>query len=564
MFWKSAAITVILILSFCLQTTQCVNDNAAPHVYIDNDNFKGSIVGRRIQEMDVDYIAFRGIPYAQAPVNELRFKDPVKLNRFEGRLDATHNGYECCSITARNESEDCLNLNVYTKQLSSSALKPVLVLIHPGGLYLGSAASYFMNPSHMITQDIVVVTFNYRLGTLGFLNLGTPEIPGNAGFKDQVFALHWVQQNIESFGGNPRDVTLMGYSAGALSVQLHLMSELSKDLFHQAILMSGSIAPQLYLPHEQQKYLAVRQAKRLKCEKFINITEEVPYGRYQQFSNYEHIRNEDLIECLNSFNGSAIAHSLRQMFDYPKDNPIWLWLPVIERDFKQQRFLTSALKVASKPILLGYANGELCTSAKKILEDDNKRKEISEIFNTFAPRALLYERHSQRDLISRALRQKYFNGSREFLPKDHDALCDLFSDGLLRFGLHKFAEFMTQNKASVYFYEFTFVDDYARQQLDAKFPNKRARCEHMDDFQYLFNWSGRRHNMDKERKIVKLYTDFIYDFMKNGKLSDAKAKPYPRTYALINEHIEYKEGRNFNNYEFWLQLFPDYFNFNLK
>ena len=139
MFWKSPATAVILILSCCLQNIQCVTDDAAPLVYIDNDDFRGSIVGRRIQEMDVAYMAFRGIPYAQAPVNELRFKvsqvilkskckkkkkkfikflkDPVKLSRFEGHLDATHDGYECCSITARNESEDCLNLNVYTKQV---------------------------------------------------------------------------------------------------------------------------------------------------------------------------------------------------------------------------------------------------------------------------------------------------------------------------------------------------------------------------------------------------------------------------------------------------------------
>ena len=332
-----------------------------------------------------------------------------------------------------------------------------------------------MNPSHMMLQDIVVVTFNYRLGTLGYLNLGTPDVPGNAGFKDQVLALHWVRRNIENFGGNPKDITLMGYSAGALSVQLHLMSELSKDLFHRAIIMSGSIAPQLYLPYGQQKYLAVRQAKRLKCAKFINIPEEVPYGKHQLFSNYEDIPNEDLIECLNSFNGSVIAHSLRQMFDYPKDNPIWLWLPIIERDFKQQRFLMPTIKVASKPILLGYANGELCTSAKEILEDVKKSMEIGENFNMFTPRALLYERHPQRDLISSRLRQKYFNGSRELLPKDHDALCDLFSDGLLRFGLHKFAEFMAQNKASVYFYEFNFVDDITRQQMDAKFPDKQGK-----------------------------------------------------------------------------------------
>lgn len=329
----------------------------------------------------------------------------------------------------------------------------------------------------MMSQDIVIVSFNYRLGTLGFLNLGTADIPGNAGFKDQVFALRWVQKFIENFGGSPRAITLMGYSAGALSVQLHLMSELSNDLFHQAVIMSGSTAPQMYLPQRQQKYLAVRQAKRLKCEKFLNITEEVPYGKHNKFADYEDVPNEELIGCLNSFNGSVIAHSLRQMFDYPKDNPIWLWLPVMEKDFKQNRFLTPTLKVANKPTLLGYANGELCTSAKEILEDDDKRKKVSEMFNTFFPRALLYERHPQRNFISENIRQKYFNNSSELVAGDYDALCDLFSDGLIRFGLHKLAEFMVQNKASVYFYEFTFSNAKTRQHVDDKFPNKQGKWQ---------------------------------------------------------------------------------------
>lgn len=135
-------VAIIMCIGCCLKASQCViNNTSMPQVYIDNDEFKGSIVGKRIQDAGVDYFAFRGIPYARAPINELRFKvsfylklfrkgirkcffyffkfvkDPMKLNRFEGTLDATHDGFECCSITARNESEDCLNLNVYTKQV---------------------------------------------------------------------------------------------------------------------------------------------------------------------------------------------------------------------------------------------------------------------------------------------------------------------------------------------------------------------------------------------------------------------------------------------------------------
>ncbi|KAM7361158.1 esterase FE4-like [Cochliomyia hominivorax] len=470
MFLKFTKSCLIFLVFNYLNLIHC-NQEDLPQIHIDNEDFKGIIVGKKFQEEGVEYLGFRGIPYANPPINELRFKDPQNLDRFEGTIDATQDGHECWAITARNGSENCLNLNVYTKELKPSHPLPVLVLIHPGGLYLATAASYFMRPQHMMTQDWVVVTFNYRLGSLGFLNLGSAEIPGNAGFKDQVYALRWIQKYIAYFGGNPQDVTLMGYSAGGLSVQLHLLSPMSKDLFHKAILMSGALAPQTYLP-QQQKYLAIRLAKNLKCHKFLNIKEEIPYGRENLFSDYADIPNEDIFECLNQYNGSVIAHKLRSMFDYPKDNPIFLWLPVIEKDFKKERFLNENPQVANKNILIGYTNGEFCSSAEYILASETRKQEFSREFRTLAPRIFLYERHPRRDQITEEIIRKYFNNSVEFSPKDYDALCDLFSDSILRFGAHKFAEIMSKTQSSVYFYEFSFLEDSGIK--DPIFPEKKG------------------------------------------------------------------------------------------
>lgn len=94
----------------------------------------------------------------------------------------------------------------------------------------------------MIERDVIFVTFNYRLGALGFLSLNDPalKVPGNAGLKDQVMALKWIKQNIKAFGGDPNNVTLCGESAGAVSTHLHMLSEQSRGLFHKAILISGS------------------------------------------------------------------------------------------------------------------------------------------------------------------------------------------------------------------------------------------------------------------------------------------------------------------------------------
>lgn len=108
---------------------------------------------------------------------------------------------------------------------------------------MGSNNSALYSPGFLLMEDIVLVTINYRLGILGFLRLDDPslEVPGNAGLKDQVLALKWVQKNIRKFGGDPNNVTLYGESAGSASVNYQVLSPLSKGLFHKAIMQSGCV-----------------------------------------------------------------------------------------------------------------------------------------------------------------------------------------------------------------------------------------------------------------------------------------------------------------------------------
>lgn len=153
---------------------------------------------------------------------------PVKP--WNGTFDAVSDSPKCPQPvkSAAEISEDCLRLNVYTKNVSIAALKPVIVFIHSGGFYESSGRSDEFGPQYLIRRDIVLVTINYRLAALGFLSTGTKEAPGNNGLKDQVLALRWVKAHIQLFGGNPNSITLMGYSAGAMSVTLHMVSPMSK------------------------------------------------------------------------------------------------------------------------------------------------------------------------------------------------------------------------------------------------------------------------------------------------------------------------------------------------
>lgn len=162
-------------------------------------------------------------------------------------MDASQYRSACPQFDASGQligSEDCLNLNVFTKSLANSLptseqqLSPVMVYIHAESYENGDSSLY--GSEKLLDQNIVLVTFNYRLGILGFLSTDDHNSIGNYGLYDQILALKWIRENILFFGGDPSRVTLFGQGAGASSIMYHLMSESSSNLFEKAILQSGS------------------------------------------------------------------------------------------------------------------------------------------------------------------------------------------------------------------------------------------------------------------------------------------------------------------------------------
>ncbi|CAH1954891.1 unnamed protein product [Acanthoscelides obtectus] len=192
------------------------------------------------------FYSFIGIPYAKPPIGELRFKAPEPVEPWKGVKNATKVGAESPQYMKimMGKEDNCLNLNVFTKELSQGLKKPVMVFIHGGGFVSGSSRpDLIYGPEFLMTEDIVLVTINYRLGILGFLSLTdrSLNVPGNAGMKDQVMALKWVQKNIKYFGGDPNNVTIFGESAGGAAVHFLVVSPLAKGLFHKAICQSGCV-----------------------------------------------------------------------------------------------------------------------------------------------------------------------------------------------------------------------------------------------------------------------------------------------------------------------------------
>ncbi|KAK3084982.1 hypothetical protein FSP39_022366 [Pinctada imbricata] len=223
---------------------------------------------------------FLGIPYAEPPVGNLRFAKPVEKVPWKPTvLKALKFGASCPqpkSFLRRYSlgnnydrfDEDCLYLNIYSPtNLTSPGTKyPVMVWIHGGSYKFGSGTEY---DGRVLSQKgVVVVTMNYRLGALGFLSTDDNEATGNQGLLDQVLALEWIQQNIESFGGNAAKVTIFGQSAGGGSVSLHTFSPLSRGLFRSVIPQSGcALSPwSIYRPPFSIKTYADELASKLQCQ----------------------------------------------------------------------------------------------------------------------------------------------------------------------------------------------------------------------------------------------------------------------------------------------------------
>ncbi|KAF0313426.1 Neuroligin-3 [Amphibalanus amphitrite] len=201
-----------------------------------------------LQKYKMNVTTFLGIPYAQPPVDEGRFKPPRAHPGWQ-TLPALDFGPACPQPARyvgvqhgiRQVAEDCLYLNVYTPSISSNVRDKYAVLFYiHGGEFTHGASSLF--PAHMLSAwgEVVVVTFNYRLGALGFLSTGDEYSPGNYGLLDQVMALRWVHENIIFFNGDPEKITVMGPGAGAASAGLLAVSPRSAHMVHQVIGESGS------------------------------------------------------------------------------------------------------------------------------------------------------------------------------------------------------------------------------------------------------------------------------------------------------------------------------------
>lgn len=254
-------------------------------------------------------IRFIGIPYAKPPVNNLRFRKPRPIGKWDDVQGIPNDHGPGCmqddgdyiGTYEMGFSEDCLCLNIYVPghEIKQTKTFSVMVWIHGKDFIHGSTSEYF--PHNIVAHgDVIVVTFNYRLGVFGFLNIDDQDLTKNLGLWDQIAALQWVHKNIAAFGGNPKNVTIIGHSSGAVCAHLLSLMPRNGGLFQRVIAMSGVVSRNTVVkPNNAEK------VNRLLSER-TNCTETTQSSIY--------------LDCLRSVPAEKLVDAVSLQDFIPTDN----------------------------------------------------------------------------------------------------------------------------------------------------------------------------------------------------------------------------------------------------
>uniref|UniRef100_T1IIA8 Carboxylic ester hydrolase n=1 Tax=Strigamia maritima TaxID=126957 RepID=T1IIA8_STRMM len=440
------------------------------------------------------FLSFRGIPYAEPPIGQLRFKAPVSKRWTDQTFDATQNGAICVQnnflfIQQKQVygQEDCLVLNVFTHNVEKP-LRKVMVFIHGGAFLVGSSS--FSGPKRLLDRNVVLVTINYRLGPLGFLSTMDEASPGNYGLLDQNLALKWIKSNIASFGGDPNKITLFGISAGSVSVMDHLISPLSKGLFHRAIAQSGTpLSP--WAEQTDPRHWAKLLADKVGCSSSANTTE--------------------IIECLRE---TSVQDIIAAGNDLNNVGMLTIWGPVADGYFHSD--LPSKLiqngKIANPvPLIFGVTKDE------GILFTPSVYNSFPEMSNEMIVQLLVTTLNIQPEQVTsdlvKLIKTQYFssndlNSKRKLLG----AMTEVFSDGAFLAPNYQTVPFLLASGIKLFTYSFDYVTDHSAVKLFGL--NDYEVAAHADDSFFLFDCPDLfpedflKPNDETENKFLDIWTSF--------------------------------------------------------
>lgn len=397
-------------------------------------------------------------------------------------------------------SEDCLYLNVYTPCLPFEGVQnlPVLFFVH-GGRFIFGYGDYY-RPDYFLKHDVIVVTINYRLNILGFLCLNIPEVPGNAGLKDTIFALRWVRNNIANFNGDYNNVTVFGESAGAGAVTSYMTSAMATGLFHKVIAQSGNSIADIYMV-EDDPILKARQIARSLDRDDLTHEREL----------YEYFLQVPIQELIVAFSMAEIARppSVIQAFFLPV---VEMKFPGVEQFLDQYPRIDIPMKRYSNvPVLTGINSHE---GALFLQKDRRGNIEFEQDFYYFIPQYLHIPRGDFRVCqIESQIKKFYFHdlGVCESTKLEY---VNMISDAYFQFPLMLLPEMLSIYSNSVYVYKFQYNGN-----LHTRIMGNLGLtgASHGDMIQYQFYRENKHEKAcEADTKIIKMLSEAWCNFAKTG------------------------------------------------
>lgn len=569
-------VTVVLTTALFLGASQTQDECSGPLV----STVQGQVCGRvATATAGFPYHSFQGIPYAKPPVGELRFKDPQPAAPWTGVRRAVRPGPPCLQsgqgsfvetlsptlrqavlllralpgflsvfASGRQQSEDCLFLNVYTRQVTPPTPLPVMVWIHGGGFHMGSGSTDVYGPDYLLDseQPVLLVTFNYRLGPLGFLNVPGSGADGNVGLKDQAAVLRWVRDNIAAFGGDPDRVTIFGESAGGTSVQMHMLSPISRGLFHYAISQSGSaLNPRSSLSISEARDRAYRLGRLVGVdaasdEDLVNRLRQLP-------ATVINSRAESVLSAAERSRGLAVHPFV------PAEEPAapGAFLPGSPNDLMVRG---GALDV---PYITGINDLEAGFFLNRPV--DYSALDLNREVENLMPVDLGLEPGSAEHAdVARRMKRSYFGDASA--PTEME-LAKFYSDLFVSWVVHRTVNILSP-RASAPLYVYVFTHDGGRALSQRLLDKKLPGVCHTDELGYLFTQSvvPRSRETDLDDLVTKRMVTLWTNFARNGNPNSPSpllttewlpANNQSQLYLEIGRDLALRKGSLSPHMDFW-------------
>ncbi|XP_043516647.1 esterase FE4-like isoform X2 [Frieseomelitta varia] len=494
-----------------------------------------------------------GIPYAEPPVGDLRFRNPKPWCKYFTRAFAAMKVMPVCVQLDDNMNvvgqEDCLYLNINVPVISekhgeSCALLPVLVYVHSGW----TRTDYRHLPTdYMMDQDVILVVVQYRLNIFGFFGTGTEASPGNYGLKDIVMALRWIQGNIGSFGGDPNSVTLWGHGEAASLVHMLALTKKTEGLFHRYIIQSATaLCPMAVNSRTRTRKIALATARSFDClprndEKNVtttrtNVTNEEEEEGEQEELDEEH--EKAMMHCLREVKD---IERFRKVMNYPKQkdwrsNRCCVFAPTIEKESDDAIVTVHPLTIMEHrlfrdiPFIMGVVHDEGLYKSIAILT--NVTAKLLNNFETNLHHVLQYSQLiSNVTGFTRAIGDFYFGGN-VFTGSLDRNITEMIGDALVFWPAYQTLKYQSDRmNSSTYFYLFSYEGTFTST-FDSGIP-KHFGVSHGDDLNYLLPILNKKyhdymlHNTENDVTMINIMTEMWAGFATKGVPEAWKVTPWP-------------------------------------